>query len=282
MWPRAHTTFVIRRSRLALVTKVVEMLDVNVVRNDKKILQDISWQIDADERWVILGPNGAGKTTLMHILQTLIFPSSGIVEMFGEYLGLVDVFELRPRIGFSSASLLDLFPEHETVLDVVKTSAYSMTGSWREDYERADIARAESLLDQWGILQLSNRVFKTLSEGEKKRALIARALMANPEILLLDEPAAGLDLVGRESMISELSRFAKSDTAPVCILVTHHVEEIPAGFTHLMCLKEGKIVAKGLIEDTLNSQNVSKTFGLDLEITRRETTSGTRWSANIL
>ena len=262
--------------------KVVELLDVNVVRNNQKILQDISWQIDENDRWVILGPNGAGKTTLMQILQTLVFPSTGIVEILGEYLGLVDVFELRPRIGLSSASMLDLFPEHETVLDVVKTSAYSMTGTWREDYEKADISRAESLLAQWGIADLSNRVFRTLSEGEKKRVLIARALMANPEVLLLDEPAAGLDIVGRESMIAELGKFAKSESAPVSILVTHHVEEIPEGFTHLLCLSEGRIVAKGLIDNTLTSENISKTFGLNLEIAKRQTSQGTRWSASLI
>ncbi len=262
--------------------KVVELLDVNVVRNDRKILRDISWQVDANDRWVILGPNGAGKTTLMQIVQTLLFPSSGIVEIFGEYLGLVDVFELRPRIGLSSASMLDLFPEHESVLDVVKTSAYSMTGTWREDYETADVERAKELLQQWGILQLATRIFKTLSEGEKKRVLIARALMSNPEILLLDEPAAGLDIVGRESMITELGKFAKSQSAPVSILVTHHVEEIPEGFTHVLCLNDGSIVAQGNIEDTLTSANVSKTFGLNLEVTKKSTSQGVRWSASLV
>lgn len=259
--------------------KVIEMLDVSVVRNDKKILQDISWQVAASDRWVILGPNGAGKTTLMQMVQTLIFPSAGIVQIFGEYLGLVDVFELRPRIGLSSASLLDLFPEQETVLDVVKTSAYSMTGTWRENYEDTDFQRAEDLLKQWGVLHLSGRVFRTLSEGEKKRVLIARALMSNPEVLLLDEPAAGLDIVGRESMIAELGKFAKSQAAPVTILVTHHVEEIPEGFTHVLCLKDGLLVAQGSIESTLTSDNVSRTFGINLEVSSRQTSQGIRWTA---
>jgi iron complex transport system ATP-binding protein len=264
------------------VNQVIELLDVSVFRNGKPILDDISWKINSDEHWVVLGPNGAGKTTLMQILQTMIFPTKGIVEILGEYLGLVDVFELRPRIGFSSASLIDQFPENENVLDVVKTSAYSMTGTWREDYEKADIARALDLLEKWGIEHLANRTFKTLSEGEKKRVLIARALMANPELLLLDEPAAGLDIAGRESMVWELGRFASSDTSPVCVLVTHHVEEIPEGFTHVLCLNGGRIVAQGPINSTLNDENVTKTFGLNLKVSQQDTSRGTRWLASLI
>jgi len=230
----------------------------------------------------VLGPNGAGKTTLMQILQTMIFPTNGIVEILGEYLGLVDVFELRTRIGFSSASLIDQFPEYEKALDVVKTAAYSMNGTWREEYDSADLARALALLGMWKIDHLAKRTFKTLSEGEKKRVLIARALMANPEILLLDEPAAGLDIVGRESMVMELGRFASSKDSPVCVLVTHHVEEIPEGFTHVLCLNNGKVVAQGPINTILNNENVSKTFGLNIAISQQATSRGIRWSVSLI
>jgi iron complex transport system ATP-binding protein len=264
------------------VNQVVELLDVSVFREAKAILDDISWKINRDEHWVVLGPNGAGKTTLMQILQTMIFPTKGIVEILGEYLGLVDVFELRTRIGFSSASLIDRFPEHENALNVVKTAAYSMTGTWREDYEDTDIVRALELLGMWKMDHLANRTFRTLSEGEKKRVLIARALMANPELLLLDEPAAGLDIVGRESMVMELGKFATSDNSPVCVLVTHHVEEIPEGFTHVLCLNDGRVVAQGPIDSTLNDDNVSKTFGLNLRVSKQATSRGNRWSASLI
>ncbi len=262
--------------------QIVELLDVSVIRGGKPILDDVSWKINSNEHWVVLGPNGAGKTTLMQILQTMIFPTNGIVEIFGEYLGLVDVFELRPRIGLSSASMLDQFPDHETALDVVKTAAYSMTGTWREKYENTDLNRARDLLSKWGIAHLENRIFRSLSEGEKKRVLIARALMANPEVLLLDEPAAGLDIVGRESMVMELGKFANSEGSPVCILVTHHVEEIPEGFTNVICLNNGKVVAQGPIDETLNDQNVSLTFGLNLKVTKQQTTRGKRWLASLV
>ncbi len=262
--------------------EVVDLLEVSVVRNGKPILNNVSLKINAGQHWVVIGPNGAGKTTLMQILQTSLFPTSGIVEIFDEIMGLIDVFELRPRIGLTSASMLELFPEHETALDVVKTSAYSMTGTWREDYENADIQRARELLDKWGIGQLSDRIFKSLSEGEKKRVLIARALMSNPELLLLDEPAAGLDISGRESMVSELGKFVKSPSSPVCVLVTHHVEEIPEGFTHILCLKNGSVVASGPIDETLNDANISKTFGINLKVNKNQTTQGNRWSITLI
>lgn len=262
--------------------QIVEMLDVSVIREGKPILDEVSWKIQSNEHWVVLGPNGAGKTTLLQILQTQIFPSKGIVEIFGEYMGLIDVFELRPRIGLTSASLLELFPEHETVLDVVKTSAYSMTGTWQEDYDHADIERARSLMQKWGIASLEKRIFKSLSEGEKKRVMIARALMANPEMLLLDEPAAGLDLVGRESMVAELGGFVRSESSPVCVLVTHHVEEIPEGFTHVLCLNNGHVVASGSIDEVLTDEVVTKTFGLRLRVSKNETSLGSRWSVSLI
>lgn len=261
---------------------IVDMLDVSVVRGDKTILDNVSWQVLPGEHWVILGANGAGKTSILQLLHTNIFPTTGLLQLFDEILGLVDIFELRPRIGFTSASLLDTFPENESVIEVVKTAAYSMFGTWQESYELPDTKRANNLLADWGIGDLGLRQFKSLSEGEKKRTLIARALMPNPELLLLDEPAAGLDISGRESMVRSLSDFVSTPTSPVCILVTHHVEEIPEGFTHLMCLKNGKVVAKGPIQETLTSQNLTETFGLPLEVSSRPTSKGNRWSVRLI
>lgn len=261
---------------------VVDMLEVSLTRGDKTILDNLSWKIFPGEHWVVLGPNGAGKTSILQLLHTSIFPTTGLVQIFDEILGLVDIFEIRPRIGFSSASLLDAFPDSESAIDVVKTAAYSMTGTWREDYEDTDLARAEKLLQDWGMSQLKHRLFKTLSEGEKKRVLIARALMANPELLLLDEPAAGLDISGRESMTTALGAFVSSPKSPVCVLVTHHVEEIPEGFTHVLCLNEGKVIAQGSIDETLTNDNLSRTFGLDLEVNKKETSRGVRWSVSLI
>ena len=260
------------------MSQVVAMVDVSVVRSGKTILKDISWTINDNERWVVIGPNGAGKTTLLQIFQTMIFPTEGLVEILGEFLGLVDVFEIRPRVGFASASMIDHFPEHETALDVVKTSAYSMTGTWRENYEKADIVRARNLMSDWSVDSLAEQPFKVLSEGEKKRVLIARALMANPEILLMDEPAAGLDIVGREEMVTQLEKFAKNQNSPVLVLITHHVEEIPDGFTHVLCLRDGEIVAKGKIQEILNDEIMSRTFGIDLHVEQISTARGLRWS----
>ena len=260
--------------------QVIAMVDVSVVRSGKRILKDISWTINDNERWVVIGPNGAGKTTLLQIFQTMIFPTEGLVEILGEFLGLVDVFEIKPRIGFASASMIEHFPEHETALDVVKTSAYSMTGTWREKYENADIIRAKNLMKDWSVDIHSDQPFKVLSEGEKKRVLIARALMANPEILLMDEPAAGLDIVGREEMVTQLEKFAKNKNSPVLVLITHHVEEIPDGFTHVLCLRDGEIVAKGEIQDVLTDDVLSKTFGIPLKVERLSTSRGMRWSIN--
>lgn len=260
---------------------ILEMLDVSVLRNHRLIVNNLSWTIFPGQHWVILGPNGAGKTTLLQLLNTTVFPSSGLMQVFGEILGLVDVFELRSRIGFSSASILNDFPDSEKVIDVVKTSAYSMTGTWKEDYDQSDLTRASKLLRDWEVHDLHNRFFKSLSEGEKKRVLVARALMANPEMLLLDEPAAGLDISGRESMVSTLTNFIKSPSSPVCVLVTHHVEEIPPGFTHALCIRNGEVIALGEIDKTLTDDIVSRTFDLDLRISKQLTSKGHRWSVSL-
>jgi iron complex transport system ATP-binding protein len=188
------------------------------------------------------------------------------VHVLGEKLGRVDVFELRTRIGFCSAALLARVPPAEKVIDVVVSAGYAVLGRWREDYDQLDTARAAELCKAMGIAHLTEREFGTLSEGERKRAIIARALMTDPEMLLLDEPAAGLDLGGREDLVGRLSELARDPDAPATILVTHHVEEIPPGFTHLLLISDGGIVAQGLLEDVLTSENLSATFGQRLEL----------------
>ena len=245
---------------------VVHMADVGVRRGGNNLLAEVNWSVELDERWVILGANGAGKTTLLKMAAAELHPTTGAVHVLGEQLGRVDVFELRPRIGFCSAALIGRIPPEETVLDVVVSAGYAVLGRWREEYDQLDTGRALDLCKGLGIGHLTDRLFGTLSEGERKRTVIARALMTDPEMLLLDEPAAGLDLGGREDLVARLSELARDPDAPATILVTHHVEEIPPGFTHLMLVADGVVVAQGLLEDVLTSENLSKTFEQDLVV----------------
>jgi iron complex transport system ATP-binding protein len=249
---------------------VVHMADVGVRRGGNKLLTSVNWNVELDERWVVLGGNGAGKTTLLRMAAAELHPSSGTVHLLGEKLGRVDVFELRPRIGFCSAATAARIPSDERVLDVVVSAGYAVMGRWREEYESLDTSRAEELLGALGVGHLSTRQFGTLSEGERKRVLIARALMTDPELLLLDEPAAGLDLGGREDLVARLSTLALDPDAPATVLVTHHVEEIPPGFTHLMLLSAGAVVAQGLLDDVLTSANLSATFSQQLVLQRSD------------
>lgn len=258
------------------MASVLKLNRVTVSRGNKNILDTINWTVQDGERWVVLGPNGAGKTTLLSIAAARLHPTAGEVDILDEILGAVDVFELRPRIGISSAPVAAQIPANETVLNVVITAAYGVAGRWNEEYDSFDDNQGKALLNDWGIAHLADRTFGSLSEGEKKRALIARALMTDPEMLILDEPGAGMDIAGREDLVARLTNLALDPGAPATILVTHHLEEIPAGFTHALLLRDGKVVAAGPIEDTITTENVSATYGLDLDLT---THSNGRFSA---
>jgi iron complex transport system ATP-binding protein len=257
------------------MTGVVELAEVSVVRSGQRLLDKVSWVVEEDERWVVLGPNGAGKTTLLQVVGAQLHPTSGVARILDEVLGATDVFDLRPRIGLTSAAVADRIPRGETVRDVVLSAAYAVLGRWRERYDDLDHDRATALLQELGIARLSERTFGTLSEGERKRVQIARALMSDPELLLLDEPAAGLDLGGREDLVDTLSVLAYEATSPATVLVSHHVEEIPAGFTHVMLLRGGAVVARGPLESTLTEASLSATFAMPLELKE----SDGRWHA---
>ena len=257
---------------------VVELAGVSIVRNGSTLINNIDWEVDESDRWVVIGPNGAGKTTLLQVISAQIHPSSGVAGLLGEVLGTVDVFELRPRIGLTSAALAERIPRGERVHDVVVSASYAVVGRWREEYDELDHERASELLAQLRIDRLANRTFGTLSEGERKRVQIARALMTDPELLLLDEPAAGLDLAGRESLVTTLGELAQDQYAPASVLVTHHVEEIPNGITHAMLLKAGEIVAAGPLRDTLTADNLTKTFEVELSLIEADG----RWTARAL
>jgi iron complex transport system ATP-binding protein len=240
------------------------MRSATVVRAGRPILDSVDWAIEDHERWVVLGPNGAGKTTMLQLAGALLHPTSGQVEVLGERLGRVDVFEVRPRVGIASAALAERIPPGELVRDVVLTAAWAVTGRWREEYDQSDADRASDVLELVGAGGLGERVFGTLSEGERKRVQIARALMTDPELLLLDEPAAGLDLGGREDLVTRLAAIAADRWAPAQVLVTHHVEEIPAGFTHVMLLRGGRVVQAGPIGKVLTGRALTETFGVRL------------------
>jgi ABC-type molybdenum transport system, ATPase component/photorepair protein PhrA len=251
---------------LKTMSEVLTFNDVSVVRGRKDLLKDVSWEVKEGQRWIVLGPNGAGKSTLMNIAATRLHPTRGTAGILGETMGKVDVFELRPLIGLSSSLVANAIPANETALNVVLTAAYGMTGRWREKYEKLDERRAFSMLHQWGMSTFMNQPFGKLSEGERKRVLIARALMTDPELLILDEPAAGLDLAGREELVAQLTELAANEEAPALVLVTHHLEEIPPGFTHILMLNAGEVVAAGEIASTLTEENLKATYGMDLSV----------------
>ncbi|GAA0987455.1 putative ABC transporter ATP-binding protein YlmA [Nocardioides aquaticus] len=257
------------------MSAVLELADVTVRRGGAVLLDKVSWEVREGERWVVLGPNGAGKTTLLQLASAQIHPSDGVVGLLGEVLGTVDVFELRPRIGLTSAALAERIPRHEVVRDVVVSASYGVVGRWRESYDELDHERAHDLLVEVGAAHLVDRVFGTLSEGERKRVQVARALMTDPELLLLDEPAAGLDLGGREDLVATLAVLAQDPDAPATVLVSHHVEEIPPGFTHALLLRQGAVVAAGPLEDVLTREHLSATFGMPLELRHEDD----RWAA---
>jgi iron complex transport system ATP-binding protein len=259
------------------MSDVLAFAGVSVVRGKTTLLDDITWEVEEGQRWVILGPNGAGKTTLLQLAAGRMHPTSGVAGVLGEVLGAVDVFELRPRIGLASAALAERIPRGEAVHNVVVTASYGVVGRWRENYDTLDHVRAAALLQALGAEHLADRTFGTLSEGERKRVQIARALMTDPELMLLDEPAAGLDLGGREDLVTRLGELAADVEAPALILVTHHVEEIPPNFTDVLLLREGRIVAQGPVEITLTEANLSATFGMPLELERRHD----RWAARL-
>lgn len=256
-------------SLLAMGSEILSLNEVIVVRGGRNILGPISWKVNEGERWVVIGPNGAGKSTLFALCATQIHPSKGEIKILGEKLGNVDVFELRPRIGIVGSNIATNLPDEEKVIDVVLTGAYAMLGRWNEAYELWDESRAVALLTIMGVREFAERQFFTLSDGEKKRTLIARSLMANPELILLDEPAAGLDLGGREDLLRRFDNLAADPNAPATLIITHHIEEIPSGTTHVLLLKDGQALASGHIQDVITSENLTKAYEIPIEVSKQ-------------
>ncbi|MEY3934069.1 MAG: hypothetical protein RLZZ606_668 [Actinomycetota bacterium] len=248
------------------MNEVLAFKNVSVQRSGKTILNDITWSVQDNERWVIVGPNGAGKTTLLKIAAAQLQPSSGSASVLGEALGEINVFDIRTRVGFASTAIASRIPNSESVLNAVMTASYAITGRFKEKYDDVDERRARRVLTEWHLSENADRPFGTLSDGERKRVQIARAVMPDPELLLLDEPVASLDIGSREATIKILSGYASHPAAPAIIMVTHHLEEIPAGFTHALVLNEGRIIASGPINHTLTTDKLSEAYGLPLEV----------------
>lgn len=249
------------------MTTVASLDSVSFVREGRNILHNISWSVDDTERWVIVGPNGAGKSTLLGMLASFIYPTSGTVTVLGEVLGTTDVFEMRPRVGFASSDMARRIPDNETVIDAILTAAWGVTGRWNEAYEELDVRRAKRVLSEWRLDSLATNFVGTLSDGERKRVQIARSVMTDPELLLLDEPAGSLDVGAREDVLEMLDHFSSEASSPAMVMVTHHVEEIPSGFTHLLVIAGGEVVAQGPIAATLTGETMSEAFGRPLSIT---------------
>ncbi len=245
---------------------LIDFAKVTLRRSGRLLVGPVTWSVELDERWVVIGPNGAGKTSLLRIAAAMEHPSSGTAYVLGERLGRVDMSELRARVGLSSAALAQRVPDDEIVRDLVVSAGYAVLGRWREQYDEIDYEQALDMLESVGAEHLAERTYGTLSEGERKRVLIARSLMTDPELLLLDEPAAGLDLGGREELVARLSDLAMDPDAPAMVLVTHHVEEIPPGFSHCLILSEGKVVDSGLLSDVLTAENLSTAFGQSIAL----------------
>jgi iron complex transport system ATP-binding protein len=253
-----------------LSTPVVELRDVRFVRDGTTILDGIDWEVRSDQRWVILGANGSGKTTLLRIAAMWLHPSSGAVTVLHERLGRTDVRRTRTRIGFASAAFADLLRPGLTAVEIVMCASNGALEPWWHDYDDHDRAAARSLLDAVGAAAIADHTFGTLSSGERQRVLLARAFSGDPGVVLLDEPTAGLDLGAREDLVARLGALASSPGAPPVVLVTHHVDEIPRGFTHVMLLRAGRVQAAGPIDDVLAAATLSDAFGLQLTLERRD------------
>jgi iron complex transport system ATP-binding protein len=255
--------------------EVLRLRGVGVRHDRSMLLRDVDWTVRSDESWVIVGPNGAGKTTLLQVAAALREPTEGTVEILGEPLEDADLQDLRTRVGLASAAVADRVAPAEKVIDLVLTASYGILGRNEEDYDSGDVTRAVELLDALGCAHLIRRRFASLSEGERKRVQIARSLMPDPELLLLDEPAAGLDLGGREDLLRRVSALSTDPQAPMIVLVTHHLEEVPEGFTHAMLLRKGAVLAAGPVQQVFTERNLSKCFGVPLLIERH----AARWTA---
>ncbi len=247
----------------------LRLRDIRLVRNDTVILDDVSLDVARSQRWLLLGPNGCGKTSLLRIAALYEHPTAGTVDVLGERLGRTDVRVLRRRIGFVSAAIAEQLRPGLLAIDAVKTARYGALEPWWHTYTADDDQRAAECLDRMGVGRLAGHTLGTLSSGERTRVLLARSLMNDPAIVLLDEPSSGLDLAGREQLVAALDHLAADPAAPPFVVVTHHVEDVPTNLTHAMLLRGGVTLAQGELSDVLTERNLSECFGVELHLERR-------------
>ncbi len=253
---------------------LIALDEVTVVTDGRKILGPLSWRVGPDDHWVVLGPNGSGKSTLMAVASLGRHPSGGRVHLLGHELGRVDIRPLRSRVGVSSAALADQLRGRLTAAEIVMCGLHAALEPWWHRYEATDEARARALLGQVGLAGYGDRTLATLSSGERQRTLLARTLMAEPDVVVLDEPTAGLDLGGRESLVAALEGIAAT-AGPATVFVTHHVEDIPRSTTHLLALADGRPLASGPVDEVLSAELLGEMFSVEVELQRRDG----RWSA---
>ncbi len=257
------------------MAQVLSFNNVGLVRDGNAILSGITWTVQNDQRWIVLGANAAGKTSVLELAAGWEKPTSGSAAVLGDDLNSADPDWLRPRVGFASSSMAKKFSPTETVQDAVVSAAYAAAERRGETFDEIDVRRARRVLSEWRLDSLADRQIMTLSEGEAKRLQIARSIMTDPELLLLDEPTAGLDLGSREEILQMLGYFASNPSAPAIIMVTHHVEEIPLNFSHVLLLKNGSVHSAGPIAEVLTSSNLSEAFGVSVAVTN----NGGRYTA---
>jgi iron complex transport system ATP-binding protein len=248
---------------------------VGVTRDGRDLLDGVDLTVGPGDRWVVLGANGSGKTTLLRVASLALAPTRGTVDVLGARLGAVDVRPLRARIGLASAAVADAVRPSLTAEELVVSARYGALEPWWHPARAGDREVARRWLDRLDVAHLAGRTFGTLSSGERQRVLVARSLVSDPGLLLLDEPTAGLDLGARERLVTGLGRLAADRSTPPMVFVTHHVEEIPAGATSLLLLRAGQVLAAGELGATLTSEALSDAFGLRLRLRHRQG----RWSA---
>jgi iron complex transport system ATP-binding protein len=263
------------------ITPVVQLSNVSFVRDGRIIVAPLDWQIAATERWLVLGANGSGKTSLVRICAMYEHPSTGEVQVLGERLGRTDVRVLRRRIGYLSAAMSAQIRPALDCIDVVMTAKYAALEPWWHRYDDVDRERATACLERMGVARFADRALATLSSGEQQRVLLARTLMNDPALVLLDEPSARLDLGGREQLVTALGELTTSATSPPLVLVTHHLDEVPDGMTHALLLRDGRVVESGPIDTALTSQSLSDCFEMPLTLERRDDGRMTAWSRRV-
>jgi iron complex transport system ATP-binding protein len=248
---------------------VLTVKNLTIRRGDTVILRGLSWQVQRGDHWVILGANGSGKTSLLRALAGYLTPTGGTVEVLGKSFGTADWRALREQIGFVSASIAQLCHDEDTAMEIVSGGARAMIGTWGR-VTPAERKRARSLLALLRIRRLADRRWEVLSQGERQRVLIARALMPRPPLLILDEPCSGLDPVARARFLADLHRLARRRNSPTLVLVTHHVEEIGPAFTHLLALRRGRVCHAGDLATGLTGPLLSEVFGAPVRLRTRQ------------